>query len=178
MKTQIYGLLAEFDSADALVVAVRRAHADGWRSMDCYSPFAIEEVNEVLAPQGSGVALCTLFGGLFGLLATAVLSWWVSAVAYPLNIGGRPLNSWPAFVAPVFEGTILCAGLAAFVSMLVLNRLPELYHPLFNAKDFAAGASSERFFLCLEAKDAKFSLEETSQYLRGFQPCSVVEVEA
>lgn len=177
MKTQIYGLLAEFDSAAALVAAVRQARADGWRRMDCYSPFAIEEVNEVLAPQGSGVALCTLLGGLFGLLVTALLAWWVSAVAYPLNIGGRPLNSWPAFVVPVFEGTILCAGIAAAVSMLVLNRLPQFYHPLFNAENFAARASSDRFFLCLEAQDAKFRLDETREYLRGFQPCSVVEVE-
>jgi hypothetical protein len=181
MKTpedvRIHGLLAEFETPSELVAAVRKAHQDGWQKMDCYSPFPIEEVTEMTDDRHNSVALFTLLGGLFGLIVTALLTWWVSAVTYPLNIGGRPLNSWPAFVVPVFEGTILCAGLATFVAMLALNRLPELYHPLFNAENFRTRASSDRFFLCLEAKDAKFESEETRKYLLEFAPCSVVEVE-
>jgi hypothetical protein len=172
-----YGLLAEFDTPSDLVRAARQARQDGWRRMDCYTPYPVEEAAEAIGFHRNKVPLITLIGGLMGLAAMFLLEVWISVWAYPLNIAGRPLYSWPAFIVPAYEWTILWAGLSAGFGMLALNGLPALYHPLFNAPNFRNGATNDKFFLCLEALDPKFDLVETKAYLAGFQPDSVVEVE-
>ena len=172
-----YGLLAEFDTPTELVVAAKKAYADGWRRLDCYTPYPVEEAAEAINFHRNKVPLLTLIGGLMGLAAMFLLETWVSTLAYPLNIGGRPTYSWPAFIVPAYEWTILFAGLSAAFGMLALNGLPQLYHPLFNAPNFRDGASTDKFFLCLEAEDPRFSILETRAFLEKFAPVSVVEVE-
>ena len=172
-----YGLLAEFDTPGDLIRAAQQARQDGWRRMDCYTPYPVEEAAEAIGFHRNKVPLVTLIGGLMGLVAMFSLEVWVSVLAYPLNIGGRPTYSWPAFIVPAYEWTILFAGLSAAFGMLALNGLPALYHPLFNAPNFCDGATTDKFFLCLEALDPKFDLVEARKYLQSFQPVSVVEVE-
>jgi len=177
VREGIYGLLAEFDTVEELVHAAERAYGAGWRRLDCYTPYPCEEAAEAIGFHTNKVPLVTLIGGLMGLGAMFLLETWISVWAYPLNIGGRPLYSWPAFVVPAYEWTILFAGLSAAFGMLAMNGLPALYHPLFNADNFCTGATSDKFFLCLEADDPKFSVKESTAFLQGLGPVSVVEVE-
>lgn len=172
-----YGLLAEFDTPTELVNAAKAAYDSGWRRLDCYSPYPVEEAAEAIGFHRNRVSLVCLIGGLLGLCAMFGLETWVAVWAYPLNIGGRPYYSWPAFIVPAYEWTILFAGLSAAFGMLAMNGLPSPYHPLFNAPNFRNGATTDKFFLCLEANDPKFSLTDTKKYLEGFRPVSVVEVE-
>ena len=172
-----YGLLAEFETPSQLVRAAENAYAAGYRRMDCYTPYPLEEAAEAIGFHKNEVSLVCLIGGLLGLAAMFLLETWISLWAYPLNIAGRPYFSWPAFVVPAYEWTILYAGLSAAFGMLALNGLPQVYHPLFNAPNFRSGATSDKFFLCLEATDPKFEAAETRSFLEGFQPLSVVEVE-
>jgi hypothetical protein len=172
-----YGMLAEFDTPSDLVRAAQAAYADGWRRLDCYTPYPVEEAAEAIGFHRNKVSLVTLIGGLMGLCAMFSLETWISTIAYPLNIAGRPLYSWPAFVVPAYEWTILFAGLSACFGMLALNGLPSLYHPLFNAPNFRTSATDDKFFLCLEATDPKFDVVEARAYLESFAPTSVVEVE-
>lgn len=172
-----YGLLAEFDTPSELIRAAQQAHQDGWKRMDCYTPYPVEEAAEAIGFHRNRVPLVTLVGGLVGLIVMFSFESWVSVLAYPLNIGGRPLYSWPAFIVPAYELTILFAGLSAAVGMLALNGMPALYHPLFNAPNFRNGATTDKFFLCLEARDPKFDLVGARAYLESFKPVSVVEVD-
>jgi hypothetical protein len=172
-----YGVLAEFDTPSDLVRAAQSAYHDGWRRMDCYTPYPVEEAAEAIGFHKNRVSLITLIGGLMGLCAMFSLETWISTLAYPLNIAGRPTYSWPAFVIPAYEWTILFAGFSAALGMFAMNGLPSLYHPLFNAPNFRNGATDDKFFLCLEATDPKFEIAEAKAYLAGFAPTSVVEVE-
>ena len=172
-----YGLLAEFDTPGDLVRAARQAHQDGWRRLDCYSPIPIEEAAEAIGFHRNKVPLLCLIGGLMGGAAMFALETWISVLAYPLDIAGRPLYSWPAFVVPAYEWTILWAGLSAAFGMFALCGLPSLYHPLFNAPNFRDGATVDKFFLCLESLDPKFDLVQSRNYLESLKPLSVVEVE-
>jgi hypothetical protein len=174
-KPPIYGILAEFDNADDLVDACKRAREEGYRKMDAYSPIPVEELHEVLHLHDHRVALFTLLGGLFGCFGGFGLQSWCSAIAYPLNIGGRPLISVPMFIPVTFECAILCAGLTAAISMIVLNGLPQPYHPVFNVTRFAA-ASNNRFFLCIESEDPKFDRHGTARFLESLNPEEVEEV--
>lgn len=162
----LYGLLAEFRTPAGLVRAAHEVHAKGYRRVDAYTPYPMEEVIEALHIERSRVPAVVLAGGIVGLLGGWGLQYWSSVIAYPLNIGGRPFNSWPAFVIPAFEMTVLFAALAAVVGMLALNGLPRPYHPVFNVPSFAA-ASRDRFFLCIEAADPRFDREATRQLLAG-----------
>jgi Protein of unknown function (DUF3341) len=173
----VYGLLAEFDSATSLTAAAASAYKDGWRRLDCYTPYPCEEAAEAIGFHRNYVPLLTLAGGLMGCVAMFLMETWINVWAYPLNIGGRPYYSWPAFVVPAYEWTILWAGLTAAFGMLALNGLPSPYHPLFNAPNFRTGATSDKLFLCLEARDPKFSLAESRAYLEAMHPVSIVEVE-
>jgi hypothetical protein len=173
----VYGLLAEFDSVTSLTAAATAAYKDGWRRLDCYTPYPCEEAAEAIGFHRSYVPLITLVGGLMGCVAMFLMETWINVWAYPLNIAGRPYYSWPAFVVPAYEWTILWAGLTAAFGMLALNGLPAPYHPLFNAPNFRTGATSDKLFLCLEARDPKFSLEESRAYLEAMHPVSIVEVE-
>jgi hypothetical protein len=173
----VYGLLAEFDSVTSLTAAATAAYKDGWRRLDCYTPYPCEEAAEAIGFHRNYVPLITLVGGLMGCVAMFLMETWINVWAYPLNIAGRPYYSWPAFVVPAYEWTILWAGLTAAFGMLALNGLPAPYHPLFNAPNFRTGATSDKLFLCLEARDPKFSLAESRAYLEAMHPVSIVEVE-
>ncbi len=173
--TAIYGLLAEFDSPTALVHAARAIHAAGYRKLDAYTPFPVEELNDALGLKTTRMPLVILIGGIFGCLGGFYMQYWCAAVSYPINVGGRPLNSWPIFIPVTFEMTILFAALAAVIGMLALNRLPMPYHPVFNVPRFAL-ASRDRFFLCVEAADPLFDRERTRQLLATLQPRDVAEV--
>ena len=173
----VYGLLAEFDSATSLTAAAAASYKDGWRRLDCYTPYPCEEAAEAIGFHRNYVPLLTLVGGLMGCVAMFLLETWINIWAYPLNIAGRPYYSWPAFVVPAYEWTILWAGLTAAFGMLAMCGLPAPYHPLFNAPNFRTGATSDKFFLCLEARDPKFSLVESRAFLEAMHPVSIVGVE-
>jgi hypothetical protein len=172
----IYGLLAEFNNPDDLVTATRRARAAGYRKMDAYTPFPVEELTEALELGRTWVPTIVLIGGIVGAALGYSLQYYIAVIDYPVNIGGRPLHSWPAFIPVTFETTVLVAGLFAVLGMLALNGLPMPYHPVFNVPAFSL-ASHDRFFLCIEAGDPKFNLEETRRLIEGMNPRGVYEVE-
>jgi len=177
VREGIYGLLAEFNTPGELVRATEAAHAEGYRRMECYTPYPVEEAADALHFHKNRVPLVTLIGGLMGVTTAFLMETWINVWSYPLNIAGRPLFSWPAFIIPAYEWTILFSGLSAAFGMFALNGLPQLYHPLFNAPNFRSGATTDKFFLCLEATDPKFAIMETRAFLDQFSPASVVEVE-
>jgi hypothetical protein len=172
----LYGLIAEFESPTDIVAAARRAYEEGYRKMDAYSPFPIEELSEAIGFHRNRLPLIVLIGGIVGCLGGFALCYWASVHAYPLNVGGRPLNSWPAFIPVTFETTILVAALSAVFGRLALNGLPQPYHPVFNSPRFEL-ASRNTFFLCIEADDPKFNLEETRAFLDSLGPVEVSDVE-
>jgi len=173
----LYGLMAEFETVEQLLPAARRAYEQGYRRIDAYSPHPVEGLAEAIG-RGGRTALPTLvlLAGILGGLAGYGLSYYVSVIAYPINIGGRPLNSWPAFIPVVFETTVLAAAVTAVFGMIFLNGLPQPYHPVFNVPRFAALASRERFFLCIEAADPKFAAEDTRRFLESTNPAQIEEV--
>ena len=171
----IYGLMAEFDDPTSLVTATERAHHEGYRHMDAYSPFPIEELHEALGSRHTRLPLIVLIGGLIGCVGGYALEYWSSVNAYPVNIGGKPLHSWPAFIPVTFECTIFAAALSCVLGMLALNGLPMPYHPVFNVPRFAL-ASRNRFFLCIESKDPKFDIEATRRFLETLNPREVSTV--
>ena len=175
-RPPIYGLLAEFDTPTELVTAVRKARAEGYRVMDAYSPFPIEELAEALHFHERRLPLIVLLGGMVGGCLGYALEYWTSVVDYPLNVGGRPLHSWPSFLPVTFETTVLLAAISAVLGMLALNGLPMPYHPVFNGPRFAL-ASRDQFFLCIEAIDPQFDREITRRFLERLEPQSIAEVE-
>lgn len=172
----MYGLLAEFEGPTELTEAAKRAYAEGYRKMDAYSPFPIEPVWEAMHVHDRPVSFFVLCGGIIGMLAGFGLCYWVSTTAYPLNIGGRPYNSWPSFIPVTFEVTILIASFSALISMLALNGLPMPYHPVFNVPSFLR-ASQDKFFLAIEAADPKFDRTKTFDFLKSLGPREINEVE-
>jgi len=171
----IHGLMAEFADPTSLVTATERAHREGYRRMDAYSPYPIEELHEALGAHHTRLPLIVLIGGLCGCLGGYGLQLWVAAAAYPINVGGKPYHSWPAFIPVTFECTILVAALSAVLGMQALNGLPQPYHPVFNVPRFAL-ASRNRFFLCVEARDPLFDLERTRRFLETLSPREVSTV--
>ncbi len=174
-EKKLFGLMAEFEEHEELLAATRRAYADGYRKMDAYSPFPIEGLAEALGREYSPVPLITLVGGMIGGLGGYFMEWIAMARLYPLNVGGRPMNSWPNFIPITFELTVLIASLSAFTAVLVLNKLPQPHHPVFNVPEFER-ASIDRFFLCIEADDPKFNLEGTRKFLANLKAEKVTEV--
>jgi hypothetical protein len=173
--SKIYGLVAEFDSPDGILAAARRAHAEGYRAMDGYTPFPVHGLSDAVGFKRTRLPLIVLLGGLAGAVGGFSMQYFANVIHYPMNVGGRPWNSWPAFIIPTFEMTILFAALSAVLGMLALNGLPQPYHPLFNLPSFAM-ASGTRFFLCIEHADPKFNLESTRAFLEtlGAQAVTVV----
>jgi len=171
----VYGLLAEFTTPEELVTATERAYAEGYRRMDAYTPFPVTGIAEALGSRRNWVSPMVGVAAILGAIGGFGLVYWIAVIAYPFNVGGRPFNSWPAFIPITFETTILLASLTAVVGMIILNGLPQPYHPVFNVPRFGL-ASTNRFFLCIEAHDPKFSLEPTRVFLEGLGPQEVSEV--
>jgi Protein of unknown function (DUF3341) len=172
----LYGVLAEFDTPDELLAATQRAREAGYRQMDAYTPFPIEGLAEALGFHRTHLPLIVLLGGIVGGVGGYLMQYWIAAIDYPLNIGGRPLHSWPAFIPVTFELTILGAALAAVLGMLVLNGLPTPYHPLFHVPRFAL-VTRNCFFLCIEARDPQFDRDETRRFLTSVKAREVSDVE-
>jgi hypothetical protein len=173
--TTLHGLMAEYDNATALVDAATKARLAGYRNMDAYSPIPIHEMDEALGLRRTRLPLLVLIGGILGGIGGFGLETWVSAVAYPMNVGGRPLISWPQFIPVTFETTVLGAALTAFFGMWALNKLPQPYHPVFNVDAFAR-ASTDRFFLVIEMRDPRFDRTSTWNFLESTHPIGVSEV--
>lgn len=173
---ELYGLLAEFKDAESAIQAARRIYEAGYRRIDAYSPFPVEELSEAVGHHRTRLPLVVLIGGLAGGIGAYYMMYYASVDSYPINVGGRPLHSWPSFIPITFELTVLAASFAAVLGMLGLNGLPMPYHPVFNVPEFKR-ASRDRFFLCIEAADPLFRLAETRQFLEGLAPHRVFEVE-
>lgn len=175
-RPPIYGVMAEFDEPERLLEATEKAYESGYRRMDAYTPYPIEGLADALGKHYTRLGWIVLAGGLAGAAGGYLLAYYASVISYPLNIGGKPFNSWPAFIPVVFECTILAAAFSAVLGMLGLNRLPQPYHPVFNVPRFAL-ASRNRFFLCIESRDGKFDREGTRKFLEDASKHEVYEVE-
>lgn len=176
-EPSLYGLMAEFERPTEVVAAAQRVHAAGFRKLDAYSPYPLEALAEALELPRSVMSKLVLAGGLFGLVAGYGLCYWSSVIEYPMNIAGKPLHSWPAFIIPTYETTILFACITAVFGMLLVNGLPQPYHPVFNVPSFTLGASKDKFFICIEAADPLFDPRETRRFLESLpgvrQVCEV-----
>jgi hypothetical protein len=172
---ETFGLMAEFTTPSALVAAATKARLAGYRKMDAYSPIPVEALNEALGLKRSRLPLLVLLGGIGGGIGGFTLQAWASALAYPMNVGSRPLVSWPQFIPVTFETTVLGAALTCFVGMWALNKLPQPYHPVFNVPAFAR-ASTDRFFLVIESADPRYSGDGTRRFLEDLHPVGVYDV--
>jgi hypothetical protein len=176
MEKKIYGVMAEFDTATELVDAARQVRDAGYKKTDAFSPFPLHEIDEALGIKRSILPFLVLGGGIGGLLTGLGLQYFVHVIDYPLNVGGRPYFSLPSFIPPSYELTILFAAFTAVFGMLLLNGLPQPYHPVFNVPRFAL-ATREKFFLLIEKKDPQFDYEKTRSFMEGLGGQEVFDVE-
>lgn len=172
----IHGLMAEFETPAALLAAARAARAAGYRVMDAYTPFPVEGLADALGHGPSRLPFIVLAGGAIGLIGGYALQHWSLVTAYPMNVGGRPLHSWPAFIPVTFETTVLLAALFTVLGLMALIQLPMPYHPVFNVERFAR-ATRDRYYLCIESADPRFERKATEKFMRGLDPSEVIEVE-
>jgi hypothetical protein len=172
----IYGLLAEFETPEQLLQAAQRTYDAGFRKIDAYSPLPVHGLDEAVGFHGTILPAIVFTGGLLGGLTGFGMQWYANVISYPLNVGGKPYNSWPHFIPITFELTVLGAALCAVFGMFALNGLPRPYHPVFNVPRFAL-ASDDRFFLVVKAKDQKFDLDKTKVFLDTLRPFGIYEVE-
>ena len=172
-----FGLMAEFDSAQAVVDAARRTMAEGYTKVEAYTPVPIEELNDIIHKRRTILPKISLLGGLAGMATGFALQYWASVIEYPLNVGGRPYASWTAFVVPSYELTILFSALATAGGMIALNGLPQPYHPVFNTPRFSL-ASSDKFFLVIESADSKYDVEKTTRFMQDIGAKGVYDVPA
>ncbi len=162
----IHGAMAEFNTPEQLMTAAETAYANGYRRMDAYTPMPVEGLAEAIGYKKNYVALAVLIAALSGASGGFLFLEWISGIAYVHNVGGRPINSWPAFIPITFECTILFSAITSLLCVLLMNGLPKPYHPVFNVPEFAR-ASTDRFFLCIESTDPKFRVEDTVDFLRA-----------
>jgi hypothetical protein len=170
------GIMAGFESHHELLEAARKTHLAGYRKIDAFSPFPVPGLAKALGRGRTPIPMLVLAGGITGGLGGYFMQWYAMAVDYPIEVGGRPLHSWPAFIPITFELTVLCAALTAIISMLALNRLPQLHHPVFNVPEFSR-ASTDRFFLCIDAADPLFDPVRARDFLATLRPSLIKEVE-
>jgi len=173
---RLHGVMAEFESAQAVVDAARKTMAHGFTKVEAYSPVPIEELNDIIHKKRTVLPKLVLGGGLTGMATGFILQYWASVIEYPMNIGGRPQASWTTFIVPSYELTILFSALTAAIGMIVLNGLPQPYHPVFNVDRFAM-ASSDKFFLVVESADPKFDQQGTAEFLRNTGAKGVYDVD-
>ena len=173
---ELYGLAAEFDTPEAVIDAANRAREAGYKKMDAYTPFPVNGLDEALGMTNTRLGWLVLIMGILGGAAAFFMQYYANAIFYPLNIGGKPLNSWPNFIIITFECTVLFAAFTAGLFMLARNGLPQPYHPIFNTPNFGS-ATRDHFFLCIEADDPAFELDKTRDFLEDLSPLRVSEVE-
>ena len=172
----LYGVIAEFESPSDLVAAARRVYSLGYRRINGYSPYPIEELSEAIGFTHTSLPLIVFIGGLVGGIGGFLMQYYIEVIDYPINVGGKPYNSWPAFIPITFEMTVLVAAFSAVLGMLVLNKLPQPYHPVFNLPNFAM-ATRDRVFLAIEANDPKFHHAEVIELLKSLNALEVNDVE-
>ena len=172
----LYGVMAEFDNPSDLVAAARKVYSLGYRRINGYSPYPIEELSEAIGFTHTSLPLIVFIGGLLGGIGGFLMQYWIEVIDYPINVGGKPFNSWPAFIPIMFECTVLAAAFSAVLGMLVLNKLPQPYHPVFNVPNFAM-ATRDRFFLAVEANDPKFVHADVVALLKSLDALEVNDVE-
>lgn len=175
MKPKTYGLMAEFEKPEDLLLAARRAHGEGYRKMDAYTPFPIEHLSQAIGGEDHKLPWIVFTGGIIGALSGYFMQYYAHVIDYPVMVGGKPHHAWPSFIPVTFEMTILFAALSAVLGMLALNGLPLPYHPVFNVERFEL-ASRSHFFLCVEARDPRFNGNKTREFLEGLKPVGVYEV--
>jgi hypothetical protein len=171
-----YGVMAEFNTPTELVAAGQKAYAAGYRRMDAYTPYPVEEMEEVIGVRKTILPWLVFFGGLFGGMAGYGLEYWTQVIHYPLIIGGKPFHSWPNYIPIWFETTVLGASITAVIAMLGLNGLPQPYHPVFNIDSFLEHGQRDKFYLVIESTDPKFNKDSSLQFLSGLDPAQVWEV--
>jgi len=175
-EPRLYGVMAEFEGPNELVHAARRTYEEGYRRINGYSPYPIEELSEAIGFTRSALPLIVFIGGLIGGLGGFFMQYWIEVIDYPINVGGKPFNSWPAFIPITFECTVLVAAFSAVLGMLFLNKLPQPYHPVFNAPNFAM-ATRDRFFLVVEANDPEYNHDAVVRWLQSLNATEVIDVE-
>jgi len=175
MSAKLFGLMAEFGSPDDLLKATQKATAEGYTCVETYSPLPVEGIAETIGFR-TRLPLIVLIGGIVGAVFGYAMQYWISVIDYPINIGGRPLNSWPSFIPVTFECTVLFAGLTAVIALIASNRLPQPYHPVFNVPRFSL-ASDDRFFLTIESTDPRFDVTNVRTFLQSLGPTGIYEVE-
>jgi hypothetical protein len=173
----IHGIMAEFEDAEMLLEAARNSRQEGYRKMDAYSPFEIEGLSDTLGLERSKIPLVFLAAGILGALGGFFLLYYIAVLNYPINVAGRPLNSWPAFIPISFELSVLTAGVVGFIALLACCQLPMPYHPAFNNPSFSARASIDRFYLCIEADDPQFDSDRIKDFFSKINAVEVVEIE-
>lgn len=174
----IYGMLARFDTPEALMAATHRVREAGYRKFDVYTPYPVEGLGEAMGLKSSPIPYFVLIGGILGGVGGFLMQTFATVVDYPLNIGGRPMFSWPTYIPITFETTVLVAALAGVAGLFLLTRLPEPYHPVFNSQDFAEHGSQDGFYLNIQANDPQYDPQATRRFLDELKPSMVDEIEA